>query len=222
MGPIQLVVSDFDRTFTNGSLYLDPGMLEMIKRVRAKGIRFSIVSGRKFSFMMDLYGQLEGYIDSFVAENGCIGYINGDKEVLSDCADRHNFLKRLEEMGVPYDPGDIVVSVDREYEAKLMSVLDDYRSLHVIMNIDSMMVLPHDVSKALGVRWLKEQYGFSTDMTACIGDAENDVVMRDQCSLLGAVSNALPRMKDTADYVCNYSFGNGLREFLEYIDRNYS
>jgi len=54
---------------------------------------------------------------------------------------------------------------------------------------------------------------------AAIGDAQNDVAFKDSCGLLGAVSNAIPEMKATADYVCRQSYGRGLQEFIEYIGR---
>ena len=78
------------------------------------------------------------------------------------------------------------------------------------------MVLPSDVSKASGVGWLAGMHGVSREEIAAIGDAENDVHMKDACSLLGAVSNAIPEIKAASDYVCKGSYGKGVREFVEY------
>jgi hydroxymethylpyrimidine pyrophosphatase-like HAD family hydrolase len=90
-------------------------------------------------------------------------------------------------------------------------------SFDVIRNLDSLMALPRGVSKTSGAAWLSRMYGVAGDETAAIGDAENDVHLRDACGLLGAVSNAIPEMKAAADYVCEQSYGKGLREFIEYI-----
>jgi hydroxymethylpyrimidine pyrophosphatase-like HAD family hydrolase len=81
------------------------------------------------------------------------------------------------------------------------------------------MILPRGVSKSSGAGWLARMHGVSVAETAAIGDAENDIHLRDACGLLGAVSNAIPELKGTADYVCKHSYGKGLREFIEYIDK---
>jgi HAD superfamily hydrolase (TIGR01484 family) len=70
MNSIRLVLSDYDRTFTDETLRVAPGLAEAIQRLRDRGVLFSIVSGRKYSFMIDLYRALDGLVDSFIAENG--------------------------------------------------------------------------------------------------------------------------------------------------------
>lgn len=223
MDRIRLIISDYDRTFTDETLYVGPELLNSIRRLRLKGVSFSIVSGRKFSFLMDIYNTMNGYIDSFVAENGCVGYFRGRKQVLCGQVHREKLLELLAGNGIPYDTGEVVISVHRKYEHALMDTLMVTGApLHVIRNIDSLMVLPRDVSKATGIEWLISMHRLSAGSTACIGDAENDVIMRDHCAFLGAVSNALPSMKKVADYVCMQSFGDGLREFLDVIDNEYS
>lgn len=216
---IRLVISDFDRTFTDASLRVDPSLVDAINKLKKKGITFSIVSGRKYSFMYDTYATLHGLIDSFVAENGCVGYFEGRKFIIGDHVDREMLFKRLEAGSIPYDYGDVVVSVDHAYEPQLMDILRQIGdTFDVIKNIDSLMILPHDVSKMSGAAWLAGKYHVGSGDTACIGDAENDLGLRHVCGLLGAVSNAIPEMKLEADYVCQRGFGEGLCEFLEYID----
>lgn len=222
MDGVRLVLSDYDRTFTDETLQVAPGLAEAIRRLKGKGVMFSIVSGRKYSFMIDLFRRMDGLVDSFVAENGCIGYARGEKCLICNAIERGPLFSRLEGRGIEYDAGDIVVSVHRRHEAGVDEVLSEFPGLQAIRNVDSLMLLPRGASKGAGARWLMDVYCLSPRNMACIGDAENDVEMRAFCSLMGAVSNALPAVKSESDYVCRGSFGSGLREFLEHIEANCS
>ena len=218
MNSIRLVLSDYDRTFTDSSLRVEPGLVDAILRLKRKGTLFSIVSGRKYSFMYDLYQSMGGVVDSFIAENGCVGYANGQKHYIARPEGREEMLAGLRSLDVPYDAGDVVVSVGTDYEQEVDQVMKDYPNMHVVRNVDSLMILPHSVSKATGIQWLMGVYSLTPVQMACIGDAENDLEMRSLCSLMGAVCNALPAVKKESDYVCRQSFGFGLKEFLEYIE----
>jgi hydroxymethylpyrimidine pyrophosphatase-like HAD family hydrolase len=218
MNAIRLVLSDYDRTFTDASLRVEPGLVDTILKLKRKGILFSIVSGRKYSFMYDLYRSLEGVVDSFIAENGCVGYARGAKHFIARAEGRDNMLAGLRALSAPYDAGDVVVSVHRDHEQEVDQVLSQFPHMHVVRNVDSLMILPYGVSKATGINWLMGVYSLTPVQMACIGDAENDLEMRSLCGLMGAVYNALPAVKKESDYVCQQSFGCGLKEFLEYID----
>jgi len=217
---IKLVISDFDRTFTDESLSVGPGLREAIRLIESRGIGFSIVSGRNYDFLLEFCQELDGLVDSFVAENGCLGLFRGRKYVLGGTGRRAELLERLRELGVPYGQGEVVVAVDVRHEEGLTEALSGLDgAFHAVRNVDSLMVLPAGISKFFGRGWLSRMYGVSRDETAAIGDAQNDVAFKDSCGLLGAVSNAIPEMKATADYVCRQSYGRGLQEFIEYIGR---
>lgn len=218
MGRIRLLISDYDRTFTDGTLRVAPGLLDAIRDVKSGGVAFSLVSGRKYSHLSRIVHRLGDAIDSYVAENGCVGYHSGKKHMLCDAIGRDKLLRRLDSVGLGYDAGDVVISVNIKHEKELEDALasvDD--KFHVIKNIDSLMVLPAGVSKGTGLSWLCKVYGISREETACIGDAENDLDMRGYCGLLGAVRNALPAMKEKADYVTENEYGEGLAEFIRLI-----
>jgi hypothetical protein len=218
MDHIRLVLSDYDRTFTDETLHVAPGLAEAIGRLRKKGVLFSVVSGRKFPFMMDFYRSMDGLVDSFIAENGCIGYAKGCRQVICEAGHRDDLLQTLDREAIPYDAGDVVISVHRRYLPGVEQVLAGYPAYHLIRNVDSLMLLPRGASKATGIRWLMDVYCIGTGEMACIGDAENDIDMRGFCTLMGAVANALPAVKQESDYICRNEFGAGLREFLEHIE----
>lgn len=219
MNNIRLVLSDYDRTFTDETLCVVPGLVDVIRRLKEKGVLFSIVSGRKYSFMLNLYRDMGGLVDAFVAENGCVGYAHGQKHMISGVAgDREALLCQLTHHNIPYDAGDVVVSVNHVYGTEVDQIMQAFPGLHIVKNIDSLMLLPRGASKATGVKWLMGVYHLTPGNMACIGDAENDVDMRGFCKIMGAVSNALPIVKGESDYICRGSFGTGVREFLEYIE----
>jgi len=216
---IRLVISDFDRTFTDETLDVDAGLTQAIRIIKGRGIAFSIVSGRNYDFLLDFCGRLDGVVDSFVAENGCIGRFGGKKYTIGNSAGREALFKRLDMLGVPYGYGEVIAAVGLKHERGLMEALSGSDEFDVIKNVDSLMILPRGVSKSSGAAWLARMHGVSIAETAAIGDAENDIHLRDACGLLGAVSNAIPELKVTADYVCKHSYGKGLQEFIEYIDK---
>ena len=218
MTPIRLVLSDYDRTFTDETLRVAPGLKEAIGRLRAQGIMFSLVSGRKYEFMAGLAGEMDGLVDSFIAENGCVGFARGCRTEICAAAGRDRLLQALGREAIPYDAGDVVISVHRRFLPGVERVLGDFPGYHVIRNVDSLMLLPHGASKATGIRWLMDVYCVGPGEMACVGDAENDLDMRGLCALMGAVANALPEVKRESDYVCRGEFGAGLKEFLEYVE----
>jgi hydroxymethylpyrimidine pyrophosphatase-like HAD family hydrolase len=218
MDQIRLVLSDYDRTFTDGSLRVAPGLAEAIGRLRDRDVLFSIVSGRKYSFMIDFCRRMDGLVDSFIAENGCVGYAKGCRQVISEAVGRDRLLRVLDREAIPYDAGDVVISVHSKYLPSVEPIMEGYPAYHIIRNVDSLMLLPHGASKATGIRWLMDMYCINIGQMACIGDAENDIDMRGLCSTMGAVANALPAVKRESDYICHNSFGAGLLEFLEHIE----
>jgi hypothetical protein len=218
MAGIRLIISDFDRTFTDGTLEVDEGLTKAIRAAKKNGIIFSIDSGRGYDFLAQYSEKLDGLIDSFIAENGCIGHFNGQKHVIGRCPDREPIFESLDRQGVPYGIGEVIFAVDVRNGRELEEALSGFNgAFQIIRNVNSLMVLPRGVSKASGAAWLAGMHGVTIGETAAIGDAENDIHLRDACCLLGAVSNALPAMKAAADYVCQESYGKGLREFIEYI-----
>lgn len=218
MAKIRLIISDFDRTFTDSTLAVDEGLAEAIRAAKKAGVFFSIDSGRSYDFLSEYSDRLDGLIDSFIAENGCIGHFRGKKYVIGRCPDRGPIFESLDRQGVPYGIGEVIFAVDSRYAKELAEALSGYDgAFHVIRNVNSLMVLPQDISKASGAAWLARKHDVCAAETAAIGDAENDVHLREACGLLGAVSNALPEMKEAADYVCRESYGKGLREFIDYV-----
>jgi phosphoglycolate phosphatase (TIGR01487 family) len=217
MNYIQLFISDYDRTLTNVKLKIGDKAIEALAKLKKNNMKVAIVSGRKYSYMKSFYDQYSKVIDAFIAENGCIGFSNGRKEIISHNRNRGEILEALSSKAISFDAGEVVISVNSKYEKVLHELLASVEDSRVIKNIDSLMILPRGASKGIGVKWISNKLNIPFSQTACIGDGENDIEMRNYCSILGAVANAVPELKKVADYICQKGYSEGVLEFVEKI-----
>jgi hypothetical protein len=79
------------------------------------------------------------------------------------------------------------------------------------------MALPSGVTKATGLAPALEELGVAPDQTIGVGDAENDHAFLAACGIGVAVSNALPSLKTSADFVTVGARGDGVVELIEMV-----
>ena len=76
------------------------------------------------------------------------------------------------------------------------------------------MVLPAGVDKGFGLKAALEELGLNPREVAAVGDAENDHSLLRGAGFGVAVANALPKLKEQADWVTPSGHGNGVRELI--------
>jgi hypothetical protein len=76
---------------------------------------------------------------------------------------------------------------------------------------------PAGVNKATGLACALEALSLSPHNAIAIGDAENDHALLRSCEFAVAVSNALPKLKDSADLVTEHDHGAGVAELIDAI-----
>ena len=81
------------------------------------------------------------------------------------------------------------------------------------------MVLPSDVNKASGLRSALKRLKLSAHNVVAIGDAENDQAFLSAVGCAVAVDNALPTVKDKADFVVA-DHGTGVIELVRMLTRD--
>jgi hypothetical protein len=81
------------------------------------------------------------------------------------------------------------------------------------------MILPTGVNKATGLNYALEELGLSTHNTVGTGDAENDHAFLVACECGVAVANALPSLKERADWVTTGTRGQGVEEVIDELLR---
>jgi hypothetical protein len=87
--------------------------------------------------------------------------------------------------------------------------------LHVVFNKGAVMVLPSTVNKASGLAAALDELGLSRHNAVGVGDAENDHAFLTACEVSVAVDNALPAVKETADFVTSGARGDGVVQVVE-------
>jgi hypothetical protein len=90
----------------------------------------------------------------------------------------------------------------------------------VIFNKGAVMVLPSGVNKGSGLRAALQELELTEDQVVAVGDAENDHSFLRISGLGVAVANALPALKERADWVVTLPRGAGVRQVIEGLLRN--
>jgi hydroxymethylpyrimidine pyrophosphatase-like HAD family hydrolase len=212
------LASDYDGTLAdNGAVGAET--LAALQEFRASGRKLILVTGRELPDLETVFPQLDLF-DRMVVENGAVLY------------DPHTRVKRalgaapppalvdaLDRRGVrPLSVGDVIVSAGRPYERIAREVIRDLRlELQVILNKDSIMVVPAGVDKASGLRTTLDELGLSHHDVVGVGDAENDHAFLNTCGYSVAVANALPALKEIADLTTQGADGAGVIELIELI-----
>jgi hydroxymethylpyrimidine pyrophosphatase-like HAD family hydrolase len=92
--------------------------------------------------------------------------------------------------------------------------------LEMIFNKGSVMILQTGVNKATGLRSGLARMGLSTREVIAVGDAENDHAFLRICGCGIAVANALPTLKERADFVTVRPHGEGVVELIDQLLEN--
>ena len=79
------------------------------------------------------------------------------------------------------------------------------------------MILPAGVNKGTGLTMALRELGISAHNVVGVGDAENDHSFLSLCGFSVAVANALPAVKEQADYTTRADRGDGVTELIEQL-----
>lgn len=74
-----------------------------------------------------------------------------------------------------------------------------------------------DVTKASGLAFVAEQFGFTAERTVAFGDGENDVELLEWAGFGVAVANAHPRVLAAADWICPSAEVEGVAQVIEAV-----
>jgi Cof subfamily protein (haloacid dehalogenase superfamily) len=76
-------------------------------------------------------------------------------------------------------------------------------------------IIPKDLNKGAGVRWLLERLRIKPEAIMAIGDGENDIEMLQLAGIGVAVGNANPKLKAVADHLVGTNDDAGVAEALD-------
>lgn len=216
-----ILAVDYDGTLAlNGRV--DEYTLIAMKKFLATGRRLMMVTGRELPDLLTVCPHTELF-ELIVAENGGLLYRPSTKEerLLTD-PPSEELVKTLKARGVgPISVGKSIIATWHPHETTVLEAIRDLGlDLQVIFNKGAVMILPAGVNKASGFAAALKEMGYSEHNVVGIGDAENDHAFLRKCELAAAVANALPAVKETADYVTKADHGHGVSELMELIVGN--
>src|SRR5207302_1347052 len=127
------------------------------------------------------------------------------------------FVRVLRERGVvPLSAGRVIVATRQPHEITVLQVIRELGlELQIIFNKGAVMVLPTGVNKATGLAAALPELGLSPHNVVGVGDAENDHAFLGLCECSVAVANALPALKEAADFTTRGDHGAGVRELID-------
>jgi HAD superfamily hydrolase (TIGR01484 family) len=207
---------DYDGTIAQHGLCA-PTTVQALKRVAESGRKLVLATGRTLPELHEVFPEVSIF-DRIVAENGAILYrpASQDQKALCERPDPA-FVEELKRRGVsPLYVGHCIVATWHPYESTALEVIREQGlELQVIFNKDAVMVLPSGVNKWSGLKAALSELRLSPHNTVGVGDAENDHAFLRMCECSVAVANALPAVKERADFVTERSHGAGVEQLID-------
>ena len=210
------LATDYDGTLaTDGQVQTET--LDALKRLKESGRKLILVTGRQLEDLCQVCPQAD-WFDCIVAENGAFLYFTETRETKA-LGDRppEAFIQALQARNVePLGVGHVIVATWHPHETAVLETIRDLGlELQVIFNKGAVMVLPSGINKAVGLKAALVQMGLSHHNVVAVGDAENDHTFLEVCEFSAAVANALPILKEQADWVTPSSRGAGVTELID-------
>jgi HAD superfamily hydrolase (TIGR01484 family) len=211
-----VLAADYDGTLAHHGR-IEDATWAALHRLSESGRKLVMVTGRELDDLLALIPD-PGLFARIVAENGALVYAPASKEVrlLAD-PPPPRFAEELRSRGVDHlSAGRVIVASWEPHQDTILHAIRDLGlELQVIFNKGAVMVLPTGVNKATGLAAALCELGLSPHNAVGAGDAENDHALLVACECGVAVGNALPALKDKADWVTAAPHGEGVAELID-------
>jgi hydroxymethylpyrimidine pyrophosphatase-like HAD family hydrolase len=212
-----VLASDYDGTLASQGV-VNPRTMEAVDRLLKSGRKLILVTGRELGDLKSVFPQID-CCTLVVAENGALLYNPHTKEErpLAEPPNRR-FLAELSRRGVPYSVGRAIVATREPHKEDVLAAIEELGlELQVIFNKGAVMVLPPGINKQIGLKAALGELKLSAHDVVGIGDAENDHVFLSACEFAVAVQNALPSLKERADFTTRGDHGDGVIEVIDQL-----
>jgi hydroxymethylpyrimidine pyrophosphatase-like HAD family hydrolase len=178
-----------------------------------------MVTGRELPQLKQVCPVLDRF-EWVVAENGALLHRPADASTRLLCEPASAALTEMLRRAnlKPLSVGQAIIATVEPNEVVVIEAIKELGlELQVIFNKGSVMVLPTGVNKATGLVALSKAAGLSLEEIVAVGDAENDHAFLAACGVGVAVANALPMLKERADFVTTGARGDGVAELIDMI-----
>ncbi len=178
-----------------------------------------LVTGRELPDLLEVFPEVDRF-ERVIAENGGLLYNPATRETKALAeAPPAMFVEALKARGVtPLSVGRTIIATWEPHETTIVEVIRDLGlEYQVIFNKGAVMVLPSGVNKGTGLNAALAELHLSPHNVVGIGDAENDHAFLSICECSVAVANALPMLKERADWVTEGTHDAGVIEVVDQL-----
>jgi hydroxymethylpyrimidine pyrophosphatase-like HAD family hydrolase len=196
---------------------LEPTTARALTRVRESGRKLVLVTGRLLPDLRHVCPDVDLLFDIIVAENGALVHFPGRREtrVLGD-APEPTLVAALTSLGVRFDFGASILATDEAFaERALTAIREAGVERTLVFNKGALMLLPGGITKGTGLLAALAAMELSPRNVVAIGDAENDHAFLALAECAVAVADAIPALKERADFVTRARNGQGVIELIE-------
>jgi HAD superfamily hydrolase (TIGR01484 family) len=214
------LATDYDGTLARHGR-VDHATRSALEEVRRSGRKLILVTGRTLTDLENTFDAIQLF-DLVVAENGAVLFDPAKKQEIPLAEPPPPALvERLRELGVkPLSVGRTIIATWEPNESVVLAAIRDLGlEQHIIFNKGAVMVLPSNVNKASGLEGALKLLHLSPLNVVGIGDAENDLAFLSACGCAFAVGNALPTVKEKADFVVA-DHGAGVAELARMLTKD--
>ena len=213
---VHVFATDYDGTIAEHNT-VSEATARALARVRASGRKLLLVTGRMLPDLQRVCPDADRMFDAIVAENGAVVYFPERREVrrLGDSPEPA-LIEALRRRGVSFDVGSAILATDAPFaEAAIAAIRETGVERTLVFNKDALMLLPAGVNKGTGLAAVLAALELSPHNMVGIGDAENDHAFLAMSECAVAVADAVPALRERADYVTRAPSGRGVVEFIE-------
>jgi hydroxymethylpyrimidine pyrophosphatase-like HAD family hydrolase/energy-coupling factor transporter ATP-binding protein EcfA2 len=212
------LATDYDGTLAELGVVADE-TLEALRQFKRTGRKLILVTGRELDDLKKVFTELSLF-DRVVVENGAVIYDPANEDIRAIAPPPPpQFVDALRAKNVtPLSVGHSIVATWEPNEGIVLETIRDMGlELQIIFNKGAVMVLPAGVNKASGLAAALAELELSPHNVVAVGDAENDHAFLRACGCSVAVANALPMLKETADFVTQGERGAGVVELMSLL-----
>ncbi len=211
-----VLACDYDGTIAEHGRVSD-ATARALERVRESGRKVVLVTGRTLPDLREVCPDCERMFDAIVAENGAVLSRRGTQDVKTlGEPPEPALLQALRRRRVEFTLGTSSIhTTAAAAAAALAAIRQAGLERTLVFNRGSLMLLPGGVTKGSGLEAALAALELSRHNTIGIGDAENDHAFLALCEYAVAVDDAVPALRERADYVTRAPGASGVVEFIE-------
>ena len=213
---VHAFATDYDGTIADANRVAE-STARALERVRETGRKLLLVTGRMLPDLRTVCPNVDRMFDAVVAGNGALVYFPERRELrtLGDPPEPA-LVDALRRRGVRLDLGEAILATDASFaEAALAAIQETGVDRTPIFNKGALMLLPGGVTKGTGLAVALGALELSPHNMVGIGDAENDHAFLAMSECAVAVADAVPALRERADYVTRAPSAAGVEEFIE-------